>query len=85
MRLTVEKIKQSILHTDEEVRLTAVSYFADSFSLDPTAMPLVVQAVEKFGRDSSFSILRNHTRPMRAISTPTTIRTQPGCCMVIPA
>ena len=58
MRLTVEKIKQSILHTDEEVRLTAVSYFADSFSLDPTAMPLVVQAVEKFGRDSSFSILR---------------------------
>jgi hypothetical protein len=49
MRLPEEKIKQAILHPDAEVREMAVCYFANSFSLDPTVMPLVVQAVEKYG------------------------------------
>jgi hypothetical protein len=44
------------------VRLTAVSYFSDSFTQDATIMPLVVQAVEKYGRDTAFRILRDAER-----------------------
>jgi hypothetical protein len=51
MRLPEERIKQAILHPDVEVRRMAVRYFADSFSPDPTIMPLVIQAVEKYGRN----------------------------------
>lgn len=51
MRLPEETIKQAILHTDVGVRRMAVRYFADSFSPDPTIMPLVIQAVERFGRN----------------------------------
>jgi hypothetical protein len=58
MRFPVENIKMSILHPEEEVRLTALSHFADSFSLDPTIMPIVIRAFEKYGRASSFGILR---------------------------
>lgn len=42
MRLPEEKINEAILHPEEEIRLTAVSYFADSYSQDPTIMPLVI-------------------------------------------
>ncbi len=58
MRLPEAKIKQSILHPESEVRLTAVDYFAGSESCDPEVMPLVIQAVDKYGRDSSFRVLR---------------------------
>ncbi len=58
MRLPEEKIKQGILHPEEEVRLTAVSYFAERNSRDESIMPLVIQAVENFGRDTAFRILR---------------------------
>ena len=58
MRLPEAKIKQAILHPEEEIRLTAVSYFADSNSSDPAVMPLVIEAIETHGRDSSFRILR---------------------------
>ncbi len=58
MRLPEAKIKQAILHPESEVRLTAVDYFAGSESCDPEVMPLVIQAVEEYGRDSSFRLLR---------------------------
>ena len=58
MRLPEAKIKRAILHSEEEIRLTAVSYFADSNSSDPAVMPLVIEAIETHGRDSSFRILR---------------------------
>ena len=58
MRLSEAKIKRAILHPESEVRLTAVDYFAGSQSCDPDVMPLVIQAVEKYGRDSSFRLLR---------------------------
>jgi hypothetical protein len=58
MRLHDAKIKQAILHPESEVRLTAVDYFAGSQSCDPEVMPLVIQAVEKYGRNSSFRLLR---------------------------
>ncbi len=58
MRLLDAKIKAAILHPEEEVRVTAVSYFSRSFSQDETVMPLVIQAVETYGRERAFHILR---------------------------
>ena len=58
MRLPEPKIKAAILHPEEEVRGTAVSYFSGSFSQDTTIMPLVIQAVETYGRKEAFHILR---------------------------
>jgi SEC-C motif len=55
MRLPAEKIKEAILHPDREVREAAVFYFADAHSPDPTIMPLVIQAIDRFGHDA-FSI-----------------------------
>ena len=62
MRLREAKIKEAILHPEEEVRLVAVGYFADSRSPDASVMPLVIQAVEKYGRNSSFLIMREAER-----------------------
>ena len=56
MRLPAEKVKEAILHTDPDVRETAVFYFARSFSPDPTIMPLAIQAFEQYGIDA-FEIL----------------------------
>jgi len=58
MRLPESKIKEAILHPEEEVRLKAVSYFSRPPSQDETVMPLVIEAVEKYGRDKGFTILR---------------------------
>jgi hypothetical protein len=54
VRLAESKIREAILHPEEEVRLKAVGYF--SYSQDETLMPLVIQAVEKYGK--GFTILR---------------------------
>ena len=59
MRLPESKIKEAILHPIDEVREQALHYFSDVHSPDPMVMPLVIQAVEKYGRDQSFSILRD--------------------------
>jgi DNA-binding Lrp family transcriptional regulator len=50
MRYLEEKIKEAILHPDIEIRDRAVSYFAKSFSTDPSILPLVIKAVETYGR-----------------------------------
>ena len=55
MRLPAEKVKTGILHADQDVREEAAYYFANSFSPDPTIMPLVIQAIENFGYDTAFS------------------------------
>ncbi|NQV27473.1 MAG: hypothetical protein HQ518_24245, partial [Rhodopirellula sp.] len=62
MRLPEPKIKAAILHPEEAVRLTALAYFADSFTTDASLMPLVIEAVEKYGRESAFRILRDAER-----------------------
>ncbi len=62
MRLPESDIKSAILHPQEDVRLTAVGYFSDAFSSDPTVMPLVIQAVEVYGRETAFRILRDAER-----------------------
>jgi hypothetical protein len=62
MRLPESKIKSAILHPNEDVRLAAVDYFSDAYSEDQTVMPLVIEAVEKYGRDCAFRILRDVER-----------------------
>jgi hypothetical protein len=62
MRLPEPKIKAAILHPEEDVRLTALAYFADSFTTDESLMPLVIEAIEKYGRESAFRILRDAER-----------------------
>ncbi len=52
MRLSVEQIKAAIQHPEAEVREAALFYFAGSHSDDPSIMPLVIQAVERFGLDA---------------------------------
>jgi hypothetical protein len=59
MLLPESKIKQSILHPREDIRLAAVSYFCQSRSQDEGVMPLVIEAVEKHGREMAFRILRD--------------------------
>jgi len=55
MRLPADKVKEAILHApDQDVRKAALYYFANSFSSDPTVMPLVIQAIDKFGFDNAF-------------------------------
>jgi hypothetical protein len=50
MRYPEDKIKEAILHPDIEIRDRAVRYFAQSFSTDTSLMPLVIKAVEAYGR-----------------------------------
>src|SRR5262249_32161404 len=52
MRYPEEKIKEAILHPDIEIRDRAASYFAKSFSTDTSIMPLVIKAVETYGRQN---------------------------------
>ena len=52
MRYPEGKIKEAILHPDIEIRDRATSYFAKSFSSDLTIMPLVIKAVETYGRQA---------------------------------
>ena len=59
MPLLESKIKQAILHPEEEVRLTALAYFAGGHTSDATIMPLVIEAVEKYGWEQAFRLLRD--------------------------
>ncbi len=54
MLLPAEKVKAAILHADQDVREAAVYYFAHSFSSDPTIMPVVIQAIVRFGFEQAF-------------------------------
>ena len=62
MRYPKSKIKEAIFHAEEEVRLTALGYFADSFADDESIMPFVIEVVEKYGRASAFRVLRDAER-----------------------
>lgn len=54
MRLPAEKVKEAILHADQDVRSAAVYYFSRSNSPNPTIMPVVIQAIEKYGWNDAF-------------------------------
>ncbi len=57
MRLPYEKIKEAILHPDLEIRDRATCYFAKSYSLDPSIMPMVIKAVETSGRQDAYHLI----------------------------
>jgi len=57
MRLSEEKIKQAILHPQLEIRQRAVRYFDDCYSEDEGVVPLVIQAVEKYGRENAYQLV----------------------------
>jgi hypothetical protein len=54
MRLSQEQIKRGILHPERLARDVALRYFTNSFSDDPTVMPLAIQAVETYGWEEAF-------------------------------
>lgn len=55
MRLSADQIRQAIVHPDWDVRDIAFRYFQESFSTDPTVMPQLITAVEKYGWEEAFS------------------------------
>jgi hypothetical protein len=57
VRLSEDRIKEAILDTDLEIRQRAVQYFAKSFSTDTSVMPLVIKAVETFGREDAYHLV----------------------------
>ena len=52
MRYPEAKIKEAILHPDFDIRDRAARYFRKSFSSDLSIMPLVINAVETYGRQN---------------------------------
>src|SRR5450755_3855018 len=65
MRYPEDKIKEAILHPDIEIRDRASSYFGKSFSSDLTIMPLVIKAVETYGRQNDAYRLMGASRHLR--------------------
>ncbi len=57
MRLSEEKIKQAILHPEAGARERAVRYYARSHSEDPSIMPLVIKAVETYGKQDAYNLV----------------------------
>lgn len=53
MRWSEEQIKQAILHPEQAVRQLAVNYFCNSFSRDKAVLPLIIEALEKYGHAES--------------------------------
>ncbi len=60
MRLAPEEIRTAILHPDRAARQVAVRYFSESFSRDTSIMPMVIRAIETYGRfDSAFQYIHD--------------------------
>lgn len=57
MRFPEAKIKEAILHVDPAIRDRAITYFAKAFSPDPSIMPLVIKAVETYGRQNALHLI----------------------------
>jgi hypothetical protein len=70
MRTAEAQIQAAILHPEREVREAATHYFADAYSTEASVMPLVIQAVEKYGREGASPLLRLADR---LVQTPATV------------
>lgn len=70
IRTPDSKIREAILFPVEYVRRMATAYFSHAHAADETIMPLVIQAVEQYGRNEAFRLLR-HAEEMP--QTPATI------------
>jgi len=57
VRLPEAKIKEAILHPDLLIRQRAIRFFAKSFSSSTSVMPLVIKAVETFGRKDAYHMI----------------------------
>lgn len=57
MRTSESTIRQRILFPESAIRATALAYFSWSHCQDETLMPLVIQAIEQYGRDTGFDLL----------------------------
>jgi hypothetical protein len=55
-RLSDEAIKQGILHPDVDVRGAALRFFADALGADRSVMPVVVEALGRYGRTGAFRL-----------------------------
>lgn len=53
-RLSDDQVKAGILHADADARQAAVRYFSDAYSRDPTVMPAVIEAFERYGLKGAF-------------------------------
>lgn len=58
MRLAESQIRSALLHDDEEIRCTAVSWYTEGFNRDPSVMPVVLESVSRFGPASSWRVMR---------------------------
>lgn len=61
MRLSESKIKEAILHPDAGIRDRVLRYFADAYCNDTTLVPLVIQAVERYGREGAYQLVGSST------------------------
>jgi hypothetical protein len=57
LRLPEEKIKQAILSPEPDIRQRALRYFSVCHSDDEDVVPLVIQAVEKYGREDAYHLI----------------------------
>ncbi len=57
MRLPENKITAAILDADPNIRQRAINYFSTSCSSDCSIMPLVIRAVETFGRHDAYRMI----------------------------
>ncbi|MEQ8789945.1 MAG: SEC-C metal-binding domain-containing protein [Pirellulaceae bacterium] len=48
----------AILRPEEQLRVHALGYFVEAHSEDASLMPLVIKAVEQYGREDAFHLLR---------------------------
>jgi hypothetical protein len=55
--LSEDRIREVILDADPEIRQRAVRFFAKSFSTDTSVMPLIIRAVETFGREDAYHLI----------------------------
>ncbi len=70
IRTPDSKIREAILFPVEYIRRMAAKYFSHAHAADETIMPLVIQAVEQYGREEALRLLR-HAEGMP--QTPATI------------
>jgi len=54
MRLSQEQIKEFLLHPESRIRNRVLDYFALSDTPDVSIMPLVIKAIEKYGKADAF-------------------------------
>lgn len=61
--LTATELKPHLLHEDRLVRDAVVEYFKDSWSPDPDLVPIVLEAVRRYGSGESRAQSSTMTRP----------------------